>query len=65
MLKCFTKKKFQFALVKKKIKFYFYNFIPPRSPTKKTRNLTKDLKDLQTKNYKTMIKETERIQVKR
>lgn len=30
-----------------------------------TRNLTKDLKDLQAKNYKTMIKETEWTQVKR
>ena len=38
---------------------------PQKKKKKKTRNLTKDLKDLQAKNYKTMIKETEWTQVKR
>ena len=33
--------------------------IAPPPQKKKTRNITKDLKDLQAKNYKTMIKETE------
>ena len=39
--------------------------IAPPPQKKKTRNITKDLKDLQAKNYKTIIKETEWTQVKR
>ena len=39
--------------------------LPPTKKKKKTRNITKDLKDLQAKNYKTIIKETEWTQVKR
>ena len=36
----------------------------PPPPCQKTKNLTEDLKDLQGKNYKTIIKETEWTQVK-